>query len=91
MNFIFSPCMKRRLEVVEVNNPRGVAKILGTLLSLGGALTMTLYKGHAIPSLQGAPIHITRNSVHNHWFKGSILTVSSCVLWSLWFITQVIN
>ncbi|KAF7804651.1 WAT1-related protein [Senna tora] len=79
-----------RLEAVDVKNPRGVAKVFGTLLSLGGALTMTLYKGHAIQRLKGTPIHMRGHSVHNHWMKGSILTVVSCITWSFWYITQAI-
>lgn len=78
-----------RLEDVDVKNPRGVAKIIGTILSLTGALTMALYKGHAIHSLQGAPFHIRAKFVHKNWIKGSILAVASCISWSLWYIMQV--
>ncbi|XP_054802941.1 WAT1-related protein At4g08290-like isoform X4 [Prosopis cineraria] len=77
-----------RLEAVDVKNPRGVAKILGTLLSLAGALTMTLYKGHAIPNLKGAPILIRGQSGHTNWIKGSILTVASCISWSVFYLMQ---
>ncbi|KAJ1416580.1 EamA domain [Sesbania bispinosa] len=79
-----------RLEAVDIKNPRGVAKIIGSILSLIGALTMALYKGHAIKSLQGAPFHIRDKSVHNNWIKGSILAVASCISWSLWYIMQAI-
>ncbi|XP_028778667.1 WAT1-related protein At4g08290-like [Neltuma alba] len=77
-----------RLEAVDVKNPRGVAKIFGTLLSLAGALTMTLYKGHAIPNLKAAPVLITAQSAHPNWIKGSILTVASCISWSVFYIMQ---
>ncbi|KAI4349407.1 hypothetical protein L6164_009999 [Bauhinia variegata] len=80
-----------RLETVEVKNPRGQAKIFGTLLSLIGALTMTLYKGHAIPSLHGSPIHIRGHSVHNNWIKGSILAIAGCISWSLSYIMQAVT
>ncbi|XP_054802776.1 WAT1-related protein At4g08290-like isoform X2 [Prosopis cineraria] len=80
-----------RLEAVDVKNPRGVAKILGTLLSLAGALTMTLYKGHAIPNLKGAPILIRGQSGHTNWIKGSILTVASCISWSVFYLMQSIT
>ncbi|TKY52727.1 WAT1-related protein [Spatholobus suberectus] len=79
-----------RLEVVDVKKPRGLAKVFGTVLSLIGALIMTLYKGHTIQSLQSAPFHIRGNLVHNDWIKGSILCVASCISWSLWYILQAI-
>ncbi|KAL2323456.1 hypothetical protein Fmac_027835 [Flemingia macrophylla] len=60
LTFIFA--VGFRLEVVDVKKPRGLAKVFGTVLSLIGALIMTLYKGHAIQSLQGAPFHIREKS-----------------------------
>ncbi|KAG4396910.1 hypothetical protein GLYMA_10G035600v4 [Glycine max] len=77
-----------RLEVVDVKNTRGLAKVFGTVLSLIGALIMTLYEGHTIHSLQGAPLHVRGNLVHKNWIKGSILSVASCISWSLWYILQ---
>ncbi|KAK7355908.1 hypothetical protein VNO80_15172 [Phaseolus coccineus] len=79
-----------RLEVVDVKKPRGVAKVFGTVLSLIGAFIMTLYKGHTIQSLRGAPFHVRGNFVHNNWIKGSLLSGASCISWSLWFILQAI-
>ncbi|KAG4396908.1 hypothetical protein AAZX31_10G033900 [Glycine max] len=79
-----------RLEVVDVKNTRGLAKVFGTVLSLIGALIMTLYEGHTIHSLQGAPLHVRGNLVHKNWIKGSILSVASCISWSLWYILQAI-
>ncbi|XP_061366951.1 WAT1-related protein At4g08300-like [Gastrolobium bilobum] len=79
-----------RLEAVDVKSPRGLAKIFGTVLSLTGAVIMTLYKGHTIESLQGTPFHIRDKLGHNNWIKGSILTVASCISWSLWYILQAI-
>ncbi|XP_011028786.1 PREDICTED: WAT1-related protein At4g08300-like isoform X3 [Populus euphratica] len=76
------------LEIVNLRNPRGIAKIVGTLLSLAGVLTITLYKGPEVQSLQGAPIHIKSNASQQNWVKGSILLVVSCITWSLWFIMQ---
>ncbi|KAG4981956.1 hypothetical protein JHK87_026705 [Glycine soja] len=82
--------IRERLEVVDVKNTRGLAKVFGTVLSLIGALIMTLYEGHTIHSLQGAPLHVRGNLVHKNWIKGSILSVASCISWSLWYILQAI-
>ncbi|XP_017435803.1 WAT1-related protein At5g07050 isoform X2 [Vigna angularis] len=77
-------------EVVDVWNPRGIAKVIGTMISLAGVLIMTLYKGPVIKNLWRPLIHIPRKSaaITEDWLKGSILTVSSCVAWSLWYIMQ---
>ncbi|KAG5246317.1 WAT1-related protein [Salix suchowensis] len=72
MTFIIAVIL--RLEIVDLRNPRGIAKVVGTLLSLAGVLTVTLYKGPGFQSLQGAP--------------GSFLLVASCFTWSLYFIMQ---
>lgn len=87
--FFFFTILSNRLEAVDVKNPRGLAKIFGTVLSLTGALIMILYKGRTIQSLQGAPFHIGEKMAHNNWIKGSLLTVASCISWSLWYILQV--
>ncbi|KAG4959329.1 hypothetical protein JHK87_035962 [Glycine soja] len=82
--------IRERLEVVDVKKPRGMARVFGTVLSLIGALIMTLYKGHTIQSLRGAPFNVRGKLVHNNWIKGSILSVASCISWSLWYILQAI-
>ena len=74
-----------RLEALDVRNARGIAKVVGTLISLAGVMTMTLYKGPEVQSWKGAPIHLNRsNSVHENWVKGPILAGASCISWSLW-------
>ncbi|KAA8550766.1 hypothetical protein F0562_002450 [Nyssa sinensis] len=77
-----------RMEILDVRNPRGIAKIIGTLVSLAGVMTMTLYKGPIVRSLRDVPIHISRSRVHENWVKGSILTVASCISCSVWYIRQ---
>ncbi|QCE07661.1 WAT1-related protein At5g07050-like [Vigna unguiculata] len=79
-----------RFEVVDVWNPRGIAKVIGTMISLAGVLIMTLYKGPVMRNLWRPLIHIRPKSaaITEDWLKGSILTVASCVAWSLWYIMQ---
>ncbi|EEF33065.1 WAT1-related protein At2g39510 isoform X2 [Ricinus communis] len=82
-----------RLESLDLRNPRGLAKLLGTLVSLAGVMTMTLYKGPKMKNLSVTPIHIEGNTASNHenWLKGSILTVASCITWSVWYIMQAVT
>lgn len=77
------------MEQLDVRNPRGLAKIFGTLCSLAGVMIMTSCKGPVIRNLGKPLIHIARNNLHENWTKGSILTVASCLTWSAWYIMQV--
>ncbi|KAI3915434.1 hypothetical protein MKX01_016572, partial [Papaver californicum] len=72
------------LEVIDIKSIRGVAKVLGTIVSLAGVMTMTLYKGPAVKNLWSALIHIEGNNmVQENWLKGSVLVVASCITWSI--------
>ncbi|KAL8525152.1 hypothetical protein ACS0TY_014681 [Phlomoides rotata] len=80
-----------RLEIVNVRSLRGMAKILGVMVSLGGVMTITLYKGPALKNIGHAIVHMkgsTAAGVQDNWLKGSILTVVSCITWSMWYIMQ---
>ncbi|KAM3708205.1 hypothetical protein ACJW31_02G080100 [Castanea mollissima] len=78
-----------RIEVLDLRNRRGMAKVLGTLISLAGVMTMTLYKGPIMRNLWHPVIHIQGNTAtHENWLKGSILTIASCITWSIWYIMQ---
>ncbi|KAM1172093.1 hypothetical protein ACFXTH_022366 [Malus domestica] len=80
------------LEVLYLQNSRGLAKVFGTLFSLAGVMTMTLYKGPSIRNLWPALFHVEgKSSIHENWLKGSILTVASCITWSAWYIMQAIT
>ncbi|GFZ14254.1 hypothetical protein Acr_24g0004440 [Actinidia rufa] len=78
-----------RLEVIDLQKTHGVAKVLGTLVSLAGVMTMTLYKGPIVRNIGDPLIHLHGNTtVRENWLKGSILTVASCITWSIWYIMQ---
>ncbi|KAM1067094.1 hypothetical protein ACFX2B_022177 [Malus domestica] len=80
------------LEVLYLQNSRGLAKVFGTLFSLAGVMTMTLYKGPSIRNLWPALFHVEgKSSIHENWLKGSTLTVASCITWSAWYIMQAIT
>ncbi|KAL5067102.1 hypothetical protein RYX36_017989 [Vicia faba] len=78
-------------EVLDLRNPHGIAKVLGTFISLAGVMTMTLYRGPTMSNLWRPLINIqpkSDDSVYASELKGSLLTVSCCVTWSIWFIMQ---
>jgi len=55
-------------------------------------MTMTLYKGPLMRNLWHPLIHAQgKTATHENWLKGSLLTVASCITWSIWYIMQVFN
>nr|AWA44671.1 WAT1-related protein [Saccharum officinarum] len=80
------------MEIVDAKSLRGMVKIAGTVVSLAGVTTMTLYKGEAITGHWKPPIHMPGSSVVRHsWWRGPILALASCLCWSIWFILQIIG
>ncbi|GMY27174.1 WAT1-related protein At5g07050-like [Fagus crenata] len=78
-----------RLEVLDLRNRHGMAKVLGTLISLAGVMTMTFYKGSIMKNLWHPLVYIQgQTSTHENWLKGSVLAITSCITWSIWYIMQ---
>ncbi|KAI4342006.1 hypothetical protein MLD38_026670 [Melastoma candidum] len=86
------------LEKLNIRRIDGVAKVLGTLLGLGGATLLTFYKGveiniysthdnvldlHGLRGAGAPPVPQNRNIV-----LGSIMAVGSCLSFSIWAIVQ---
>ncbi|KAK8939874.1 hypothetical protein KSP40_PGU014108 [Platanthera guangdongensis] len=62
-----------RVEQVKINEKYGIAKVLGTLICIGGATIITLYKG--------PPLF--------NWTLGCMYSVGDCLAWSGWLVLQV--
>jgi hypothetical protein len=71
-----------RIEKVELRSLRTIAKIVGTVICLGGAALMAFFKG---PKLLGAVLL----SVTRDWVKGGIYLVANAACVSVWYILQV--
>ncbi|CAN6455692.1 unnamed protein product [Victoria cruziana] len=76
------------MEKLDVRSRRGIAKVMGTIVSLGGALIMSMYKGPDFKRRWGALINIHGGTVHEDWVKGSILCLTSCITWAMWYVMQ---
>ncbi|XP_073128867.1 WAT1-related protein At1g25270-like [Henckelia pumila] len=83
-----------RLESLDVRGSAGKAKIIGTALGIGGAMTLTLYKGKDI-SFWSSRVHFpptvesaTDHKVGQHNFLGSFLALCSCIAYATWLIIQ---
>jgi hypothetical protein len=79
-----------RLERIDLGSLRSIAKIAGTILCVGGAVSMALLRG---PKLLNAELMLPANAVFgsggDNWLLGCLLLFGSCCCWSLWLILQV--
>ncbi|KAF7816875.1 WAT1-related protein [Senna tora] len=85
-----------RLERIKVKEIGSQAKVIGTMVTFGGALLMTLYKGpaihlfHSLNTIQ-TQAQATHNSPHKHWVIGTLFLLLGCAAWSSFFILQSIT
>ncbi|KAL6842383.1 hypothetical protein ACP4OV_027810 [Aristida adscensionis] len=81
-----------RMERINIKEGRSQAKIVGTAITVGGALLMILYKGPTVnfPWTKHISHAVSESSAHNsgHWLMGTIMIVLSCFCWSAFFILQ---
>ncbi|XP_048445910.1 WAT1-related protein At1g43650 isoform X2 [Pyrus x bretschneideri] len=84
-----------RMESISMKRLYGVAKVLGSVTSLSGALVFALVKGPSIkfnwvPSNQGQipDSSSLSSSTGGEWLKGSLIMLSANTAWSLWLILQ---
>ncbi|MQM05029.1 hypothetical protein Taro_037834, partial [Colocasia esculenta] len=80
------------LEKVNIRSLRSVAKIVGTAVCVGGAITMALLKGPKINllhmGLKQTPSSLL-HTVGEDWVMGCLFLFGSCCCWSSWLIIQV--
>ncbi|KAI3946703.1 hypothetical protein MKW98_003266 [Papaver atlanticum] len=83
--------------VVDIKSMSGNAKDLGTVVSVGGAMVLTLYKEMPITNISDSrettSIHTTNHlnwlSPNNKtWTIGTIALILGSVFWSSWFLIQ---
>ncbi|KAA8519360.1 hypothetical protein F0562_013616 [Nyssa sinensis] len=85
------------LETVNLRSSGGRAKVLGTLVCLGGAMLLTLYKGmplfnfshsHAANYTMGQTMRLSSGKNQERWTVGLIALIAGTLLWSSWFLLQ---
>ncbi|XP_045808421.1 WAT1-related protein At3g30340-like [Trifolium pratense] len=89
--FTFIMSLPFGIEKVNMKSKSGKAKILGTIVCIGGVLILALYKGISINSSQSQHIANTYTSAPpklGKWIIGSILLTAGCIMWSSWFVIQ---
>ncbi|KAJ9549712.1 hypothetical protein OSB04_022255 [Centaurea solstitialis] len=88
------------LERVNIKSNSGKAKVIGTLVCVGGATLLTLYKGVPLFNNNSSHLQTTINvedvsrlssvlaSRKARWTSGCLALVAGTVLWSSWFLVQ---
>lgn len=83
-----------RVESLNLKTKAGCAKILGTIVSLGGALLLSLYKGVAVThqstaaALAASSSDEAGNDDKKRWVLGTVALLANCILFSLWLLLQ---
>ena len=87
------------MERLGIRTLGGQAKLVGTFLSIGGAMILTFYKGQEI-NLWSTNINLAKHGGDNVSRKhavvgnqvlGSLLALASCVSFAIWYIILVSN
>ncbi|XP_031114242.1 WAT1-related protein At3g30340-like [Ipomoea triloba] len=83
------------LEKISVRSSSGRAKVIGTLICLGGALLLTFYKGLPLvkfPPSEAVAVAETIRRVSSQrrerWIYGSLALFAGTLFWSSWFLLQ---
>ncbi|KAI3453709.1 hypothetical protein Pfo_010372 [Paulownia fortunei] len=84
-----------RLERVNVRRLHSQSKIVGTFVTVGGAMIMTLVKGSVIglpwTKLKTNPQFSDDGKAHQNPVKGALMITAGCFCWSIFYILQAIT
>jgi len=83
-----------RMEKINIKSLHTKAKIVGTLVTVAGALLMILYKGPVVEFVwtksQSHHAASAATQDEGHWLMGTFMLLFSCFCWACFFILQVI-
>ncbi|CAN4085601.1 unnamed protein product [Withania somnifera] len=85
VTFIFSTVL--RVEKLRLKTRIGKIKLLGAMLCLAGALTISLYKGKVF-YISHHHKHQNSSKNHENMLRGTIFLMCSCMSYGCWFLIQ---
>ncbi|XP_028757571.1 WAT1-related protein At4g08300-like [Neltuma alba] len=82
-----------RLEKLNLRKIPSIAKVVGTVITVSGAMVMTLYKGSELHITKGSAASShqessTTSPSQQHWVLGTLMLIASCGGWASFFIVQ---
>ncbi|KAG6719899.1 hypothetical protein I3843_03G031900 [Carya illinoinensis] len=96
LNFLFPLlltlwCLKR-MEQLALRRSSTLAKVVGTVVSISGALVVVLYEGPTLISissqLPSLSLPFILGSSQTNWVVGGLLLAVECLMFSIWYIVQ---
>ncbi|CAN1814528.1 WAT1-related protein At5g07050 [Linum perenne] len=82
------------MEILDMKKVRCQAKMIGTAVTVAGAMLMTLYKGPIVHMIwsrnanQSSGSEAINANSDKDWFKGSILLILATLAWATLFVLQ---
>ncbi|KAJ9173825.1 hypothetical protein P3X46_016924 [Hevea brasiliensis] len=88
------------MESVNIKSNSGRAKVVGTLVCVGGAMVLTLYRGmplfahpqsqtsQIVPQAMEHSIKLSYSKRAERWTIGCVALIVGTLLWSSWFLLQ---
>ncbi|XP_030935002.1 WAT1-related protein At4g30420-like isoform X1 [Quercus lobata] len=77
------------MEKVNIRSFRSSAKIIGTAVCVGGAISMALLKGPKLLNMELLPSKSIFGAGGDNWLLGCLSLFGSSCFWSFWVIMQV--
>ncbi|XP_028223800.1 WAT1-related protein At4g30420-like [Glycine soja] len=87
VTFIIAACAG--MEKVNIRSTRSLAKIIGTVICVSGAVSMALLKGPKLLNAEILPSKSIMASGGDHWLLGCLFLTGCCCAWSVWLILMV--
>ncbi|KAJ0250082.1 WAT1-related protein [Hirschfeldia incana] len=77
-----------RYDKLNMKTKAGYGVVLGSMISLAGALTLTLYQGIPLSNSQEHATILNIHQGHENWFKGCFLLFTGVAFFSSWMLIQ---
>ncbi|WVZ17506.1 hypothetical protein V8G54_010488 [Vigna mungo] len=89
VTFVIAACAG--MEKVNIGSWRSIAKMVGTVICVSGAMSIALLKGPKLLNAENLPSKsITMvSSEADSWFLGCLFLTLACFSWSIWLILMV--